>query len=357
MRIFLVFFVLFVFSNCAIASNQSDKTTIYGAWSGVLGGQQIRACLGSSESSYYYLRHSWGIPLISQSKNEQSWVEMSEENPTGIWKLKQLSSDRLEGQWSDAKRVRTLPIHLSRASVDSPKDVICSDPQNPYAVAYNLPRVDAQKIVVGEPKTFDGKHYRQIKILGDKIVTIELLEDGIAVASINKILNNNFKQGIVGFFDCQASLESLGAGKERDPDFGIKVEIQFWNDHWISIKENSSWDCTLRGPSMSITYRTWDTWKGQEINLLSWIRHTKSGNSENYLGYSLPDELNELIKSKKHNVCSNFDGQYKLSLAKNGMIFSTIESGSGLCTDDIEIPYSKLQKFLTKGKAAVLHTY
>lgn len=354
MRTVLVFLVFFVFTNSAIASKQSDKSPIYGAWSGTLGGQQINACLDFSGSSYYYLRHFWGITLITQSKDGQNWVEMSEANPTGIWKLKQLSSDRLEGQWSDAKGKRTLPIRLSRISVDSKKEVNCSDLQSPHTTAFNLPRVDLQKIVVGQPKEFEGKHYRQIKTFGDKVVTIELLEDGIVIASINKILHNGLKEEIAGIFDCQASLESLGSGKERDPNFGFNVEIQFWNDHWISIKENSAWDCVLRGPSSNSNYRTWDLSNGQEINLWSWVKHTKSGSGENYFDYSSPDELSELIESKKHDVCSSFDGHYKLSLAKKGMIFSTPESGSGLCTDDIEISYSKLQRFLTKeGKIAV----
>lgn len=345
---------LFILSGSVVSAGLPTESSMHGVWQGTLGDQQIRVCLDSFEPSYYYLRHSWGIPLYEVDADRKSLVETSKENPTGVWTLNLPIGNRLEGQWSDAQGKRAKPIRLTRVTVISKNTGSCSGEANGYVDAYNVPRVSSQRITVGAIKEFEGKRYREVSAAKQHVTTIELLEDGESLARINSSLHDKLTRGIAGYFECQTSLERDGGGKDRDPNFGVEVQLKFWNSRWMSVVETNSWEAAGRGPIGNRFPTTWDIATGKEVMLWGWVKHPKVENDQDPSVGSPSQELVREIESQMHDKCSVHDGKYKLGLGKKGIVFFTLESGRGLCTDEIEIPYQRLQRFLTKeGKAAV----
>lgn len=346
MRRFAALLAVGCFSVEVMAVSLDEASPVLGVWRGTIGDKHVAVCFGRADSTYYYLRHFWALPLSAHDSTGHAWTEGNIEKPTGAWKLASISSSLLQGQWSDPKAKRTLPIQLTRIKVTPNTQAHCTAPN--VRRVFNSPRVDNQPIAPDDAQEFSGRHYRKISTLAGRIATIELLDGGTAIATINSALRDRLRDGIADYFDNDTNAELAKAGREADSNFGQEIAFTFWNDHWLSMVESSSWD-SANGPHGRAEYLTWDLSNGKKVNLWTWLKHIKSGGE-----FLAPEGLNALIASQRHDVCSTIDGRYQLGLSPKGIVFTTPEYGRGLCVDSVEIPYRTLHRFLTPtGKEAM----
>jgi hypothetical protein len=122
-----------------------------GVWRGSIGKQRIMLCLQRHPyaSTYYYLRHKFGIALSDTSGNGSVWSEEAADRPGASWELQLPERDRLEGEWSDADGKTSFPIRLTRVSSAGDGDPGCAI-EGADRTAFNAPRVAAEKLTIEE---------------------------------------------------------------------------------------------------------------------------------------------------------------------------------------------------------------
>lgn len=228
-----------------------------------------------------------------------------------------------------------------------------------------------QEITVGDVQQQNGISYRRLSALNGAVRSMELIGEGDKFAAINQKFLDGLRGAIDDSFFCQANLDKMTSAngmKKQDSAYAYRTSIVSVTGRWITLSEGGGGNCGRNHPTNGGTIYTVDAGSGEKLELSAWLKGEKK---YGYL-YTPPEKLNDLIirqairQSKKshprgdeedraclHILGSNEDG-YTLSLGKKGLVFSTDLSHSvAACNEDVEIPYEKLQPFLTKeGKNA-----
>ena len=332
-----------------------------GVWRGTIGTHRIMACLqrANSGAMYYYVEHGLSIPLLPKPDTDgATWSEHADEgSESGTWTLDTVQSDTLAGRWSDATGKRTLPIHLTRVVAPGDPGSACGSGM-PVAAnhAFDAPRIDAQTVKI-EPWS---EHERKLSALDGKITAIELLDDAPNAKAFNATIREWVRDQIAGYYDC---LSSAPQG-----DFSEELEIQWRADPWIVMREIFQADCGGAHPSRGITSWVWNLAERKRIEPWRWI--VTVGKSEDcpYPGCEQQptDELNDLIvaaatRNKGGDECSDSVNEYRkygfyqLRPSAGGLVFSTdFPYAAQACDEDIEIPWKKLEPFLSvQGRKAM----
>ncbi len=326
----------------------SDREARLGVWRGTIGDEMIMACLerASYESSYYYLRHKFGIALTDTNGHGEVWVEGDDDKPRASWKLQLPRGNRLDGEWSNAEGTRKLPIRLTLAARAGGNGQGCGLDGAPK-VAFNAPRVAAQKLTV----MASNNRYRVVSALDGRISMVMLKDTINGAAPFNMAMRNWFRDQVADYYWCAAQPRGGHFYKER--------EILFHSGSWLVVQESYEVYCGGAYPSGGIAdFETWNLATGKRVAPWSWIRDSKGG-----YGGTAPDNLNALLlanatRNKEEDGCKdsvNSNNSYLLRPGERGLIFSTsFAHVIQACNEDIELPYSKLMPFLTReGKSAV----
>ncbi len=346
----------------------ADNSPLRGVWHGTLGKQQVMVCFSSNLSSYYYLRHSSGMALFEQDADGHGWIEKVGTVTTGVWKIEPASGDAVAGLWSDPTGKIRLPISLTRIALAKADGRDCVTGAG--NVAFNQPRVAAQEIASGPVQTTDGMRYRTIAALDGDVSSIELLGEPGQYDALNKQLRDGLLTEIGTAFNCQDILyrrsEHLPGGGKREWPTADKTTLFAVNGKWLTLLSGGGGDCGGAHPSYGTYHYTVDSGTGEKLNVMHWL---KSDQKDEYL-YHPPEKLNALIVRQAERQaradhagdggCAGIyaeasqDG-YFVALGKAGIIFSiTLPHAAAACNEDIEIPYARLQPYLSQeGKHAV----
>jgi len=361
MRPFFTFALLLAVFAPAYASGLSPLEARLGVWRGTVGTHSIMACLqrANSGAAYYYVEHGLSIALSPEPDTDgTTWSERTNDGTeSGTWALDKAQDNTLIGWWSDATGKRTLPIHLTRVvAPGDPGNACGSGMTTPARRAFDAPRIDAQTVKI-EPWS---AHERKLSALDGKITAIELLDDAPNAKAFNATIREWVRDQIAGYYDC---LSSAPQG-----DFSEELEIQWRADPWIVMREIYQADCGGAHPSRGITSWVWNLAERKRIEPWRWI--VTIGKSEDcpYLGCEQQptDELNDLIvaaatRNKGGDECSDSVNEYRkygfyqLRPSAGGLVFSTdFPYAAQACDEDIEIPWKKLEPFLSvQGRKAM----
>jgi len=282
--------LLFLLSFLFISGNLFAETTIdpqlKGVWRGTIGKQEVMVCFDDDESSYYYLRYFWGIPIIPSGENE--WEERGEasipENSTGHWKLSSVSNQSLEGDWLDPKGERIFPIRLDRVVTRRDPTIACGS-----HTAFNAPRVAAQKLTVKE----SNEKYRVLSALEGQISWIELNDNQPNAAKFNKAMREWFQNQVADYYWCSMKSPTIYFNKVR--------EVKFYAGNWLVLEDTDAETCgdsysTVYGGIMDM-YKTFNLSMGKRIEPWDWIRRSKFEYTalKGQYGHAIPNKLNEII--------------------------------------------------------------
>lgn len=321
-----------------------------GVWQGVIGDQKVMVCLERSpgDSSYYYLRHKLSIALTATSEQGTVWTEGTQDKDGPTWNLQLPEGDRLEGKWMDADGKRNLPIRLSRIARKAGQELGC-DNDGAEKVAFNAPRVASQKLTIKQ----SSGGYRSISAFEGNVSWVELQDSKQGSVVFNKAMRKWFDGQVADYYWCALQTNSGGFSQERT--------IMFYREPWLVLKDSYDEYCGGAHPSSGIAgYEIWNLEKGRTIELWDLIRGSKL--KDGY-GYAAPVKLNAIIlanatRNKNGDECTdsvNENNSYLLHPGTKGLVFSTsFAHVIQACDEDIEVPYSKLQPFLTtEGKLVV----
>jgi len=341
------------FTTSDLAFGVSDREARLGVWRGTIGTQPIMLCLRrapADDSSYYYLRHRSTIALRSADFGGAKWQErMAEDNSTGSWELAAAHGDTMSGTWSDADATRTLPIRLSRVPVKGDPGAACgqfeSDPQQD---AYNAPRVDAEPL--STTTAADGS--RTVRARGNQLSVVELPDSAPHAGAFNAAMRNWLREQIVAYFDCASATR---AGDKVD--FNQQREFELRAGAWVVVRESFELYCGGAYPNGGVGYETWNLEDGKPADLWSWIRDSKRKcDYSSDCGSAAPDALNTLLlelasRNKDGDECAdavNENRSYGLRPSRTGLVFTTsFAHVIQACDEDIEVPYAKVEPFLT----------
>jgi hypothetical protein len=371
-------------SVAAFTSDAKSGAAENGIWTGNIGDNKVMACLLrgdanlTNKSAYFYLRHAKAIDLIPAPGNKAVWLEGSVKNSTGIWTT-EVQGDRISGTWSNPAKSKSLPILLNRLrSISSSPPTNC-DPEQDLFDPVRYPQILAEKLTTGAEKSLNGRRYRLVSALDGAVKSVELLAEGETIAALNTLLLNELRAGISAYYGCPVNGQRYEGKKTKNqkPDYDSSIEPVFWNRQWLSLVARNSGDCGGAYPFSGYSYSTWDLSNGKELNLWSWIEHSKKPDhtpeyENEYFSYAAPERLNKIITKKairqrlkfnpkeasEENNCLGvikLNSEYKIRLGKTGLVFTqAFPHVVQACTDDIEISYAELQAFLSKkAKAAV----
>ena len=352
----------------------------YGLWRGTVGKQPVMVLLEpqNCDSSYYYLKHLWGITLTEQDKRGQVWVEGTASEAK--WTFERATADTLVGQWTDAQGQRSLPIHLQRvASPKGVKPARAAGASGPAAdagladssdtdsatdsatcgtlnAAFNAPRVAAQKMAQTDGM-FETHRYSRVSLLNGAVEGFAL-PDPATQPRLSQALQRWLWAAVPDYYECQTALGNRLDAKRPEPDFTRQMAPVFWNDKLLVLRETYSVYCGGAHPSGGIaSYLVWDLAQDKAIEPWRWIR----GGQGKY-GAVTPDALNRLITrlSDRQSDAECLEAirstaSYLAYPARKGMVFSPmLPHVVQACADDIEVPYTQLRPHLTPAGLAAL---
>lgn len=324
------------------AAAQAADPAWRGLWRGTVGKQPVMVCLDQDDARYYYLRNPGYLALKLETPAGERWTESSKGKPTGNWQLATPSGSQLSGTWTAPKGGRSLPILLQRVAATG-DTLLCSSP------AFYMPRVEAQPVSPGKPRSFEGKQYRELSALKGDIVGLELLETAPVYAGLNRTLKALLQQDIANHFDCEASVEESGA---PGADYSSHRQPVFWTNRWLAVAEASDYFCGGAHPENGYFVTTYDLAKGTEAKVESWLKLSQD---------EFPQGLQQLILRQAKEVdkdCMEVlteNTSYSIWPSRGGLaFFPQLPHVAAACADTFVVPYKALRPWLSPvGQAEV----
>ncbi|MFK2891053.1 RCC1 domain-containing protein [Dyella flagellata] len=357
-----------------VADDPNDMSGVEmrgGVWRGTIGNAEVMVCLQAeqpfSQSSYYYLRHGFSIPLDFADNsgailNEASsnGREFDYSKPTAVWTLQPAAGRRMDGIWKTADGSRTLPIHLVRVmSLDTGNGASCDStvPNDPSRLAFNAPRVASQKLSI----TQMPGGLRRIGALDGHVSMTELPASVPNADNFNHAMRAWLAEEIAGYYDC--ALSNGGSA-----DFNESYDISFLSPPWLVARESYSVYCGGAHPSggtagYSIwnleTGKTVDPWDFLKDSKWDYVKEVDHCDNANNCSRRPPPKLNEILTARfnednagtgdcSDSLDSGISPGYLLHMDKNGLIFSTdFPHVIQACDEDIALPWKTVAPFLT----------
>ena len=336
------------------------RLPVYGIWRGTLGRQEVMVNLQPEDcgSSYYYLRHLWGITLAEKGKRAERWHE-GRGDARATWTLDSATETALEGTWADASGQRRLPLRLKRvASVGGGKTGECTAAG---LDVFNAPRLKAKAPVRAEYR-FQGQAWPALEVPGLDLRALDGTPSGPALPRLKRFMRQWLDSQVLEYFDCQTGLADFSEGKAQTPEFRAEWEPVLWTERWLALRETYSSFCGGAHPNGGVMATlTWDLSADREVDPWRWLRVGKT----EFGGRDLPPALKALlakIYAKERGSAEDEDcrdaieriASYRLAPAAEGLVFMPeLPHVVQACADDIVVPWAQLAPFLTPAGAAV----
>ena len=254
-------------SSLLLAANaiSAAETQLAGVWRGKVGDYPITACFNENQGPlvYYYEKQRKPIQLDSfkggfeQGKDGERWLKL------------QRNGKQLRGEWRAANG-KTLALALELVAQGSSEDQACAND----AFVNGLDQ--GTQLVRGKEKQFAGHRYRELTAsLGSSYSEqrIELLDGGNGLASINRVLLENFPtasgQRATNLSDCQRGM--LGRGMDGG-EYNATMQLVFWRRDYLTIRTSESGYCGGAHPFGGSSDTVWDQRNGQKVNLWRWFK-------------------------------------------------------------------------------------
>lgn len=331
-----------VFLTLLCTESDAAELPYKGTWSGTIGKNKVQVCFADEWSAqYYYLSHKKSIGLARNEKDTgfKEWKESVRnqktfiDEVTGVWKINQVTQDKLQGLWINPDNQKSLDINLSHLST----------PKEGCDALYYAPMEQAIKYGTGK---FENKAYKTIKT--DAGETFEVPESIKSSKNLNVFIKSWLTEQTVESDECQKN------GGEWQ---GTELHPIFWTENWL-VMESVLPDTYCGGAhgNSAFTYHVFNLDAGKEINVWTWLEDGEKSQSENDAGKKTALRL--LIEQANSREDCKDDNSFFLGMphpAKKGLVFNTSHAHvDRACDDEVVINYQDLTPFLTtQGKTAV----
>lgn len=340
----------------AAAAAPAVPRDLPGTWDGTIGTLPVRACFmqreSGAEGAYYYRSHMRAIALVDW--NEPANV-LHEGGGSGEgaprWRIQSANATSASGLWSG--NGRTLPIRLTRIARAQGDESPCG------TLAFHQPRLEGIRTARARA-TLQGVHYTRITLdprgrFEIAFETFALDGSSEAVRRINAVLGEGLAGNPPQWFQCIQ--DSLGF-TAFEGYFGESLQPVMISRRWMSVAHHWDGFCGGAHPDSSNTYKTFDLTTGAEFDVTDWLndraveRHGTRGSDDAYVtlrpalrdallaGWRPEDpECGEGIRSTEF---------WNIGLGRDALNFSpSLPRVAQACGEDFEIPFAKLQSFLT----------
>lgn len=332
-----------------------SRPAVYGVWRGTLGTQEVMVNLKPEgcDSSYYYLRHRWGIWLEVQGASTDRWREGVDGAEQPTWDITTVTDASLVGSWTDAKGQHKLPLRLKRVA-PAPKPGGCDTPAGQHADGvFNAPRL-AAKVPESKAATFKGRPFQRLSLPGTGILTVQIPDAPHPVPRLNQRLRSWLRSELAAYYDCQLSSTRPDNAANPAPDYETQHEPVFWNAHLVVLRETYSYYCGGAYPNAGVSnYLVWDLDADQPLATERWFRNAK-GPVERW---TPSPQLRRLLArhmakpGADENDCRDVIAQaysYMIYPKPAGMVFTPVlPHAAQACADDLLVPWRDLRALLT----------
>lgn len=331
------------------------RPVVYGVWRGTLGTQEVMVNLKPEgcDSSYYYLRHLWGIPLAVQGTTADRWREGVDGAEQPTWNITAVTDASLEGSWADAKGQHRLPVRLKRVA-PAGQSGACDTPAGQRAdEVFNAPRL-AAKAPESKAAKFKDQPYLRLSLPGTGIRTVQIPDVPQAVPRLNQRLRGWLRSELAAYYDCQLSSTRPDNAANPTADYETRHEPVFWNAHLLVLRETYSYYCGGAYPDAGVAnFLAWDLEADQPLEPERWFRNAK-GKADRW---TPSPQLKKLLARRiaksgaDENDCGDAVAQadsYMIYPKAAGMVFTPVlPHVARACADDVLVPWRDLQSLLT----------
>jgi len=339
-----------------------------GIWSGTLGDQEIRLCLGVKTSvgngAYYYLRH---LQLISLQADRQQggWYERGVNarlDPAPRWTLTETPKGGLTGTWSQGGK--SLPVRLDRIS-PSRRDATDDPPCG--LMTFLKPRLTSPKLV-RTPASLDGALYTRLvwdlgALSASALEGFDLPGDTAALRRVKKLIPSAAPAAVIDEGQSEYVACSLSAAGEfgEEGQYRHTVTPALILPHWLVSAEASSFSCGGPGPDLETRYQVFDLTAGAKVDPWSWFDGPPR-NPKSLDPFEARPQLKALVEAAWRRAiaqsrdCADADpDEWDIHPAHEGLAFSPqLAHAPAACAADAVIPYPSLAALLTPaGKTAI----
>ncbi|MDO8458111.1 MAG: hypothetical protein Q7T07_14510 [Burkholderiaceae bacterium] len=332
-------------ATCLASPAADPSCSIQGVWQGSLGQTPVTLEIDTESGRYRYRESLNDLHLKPRQGSVNTWDEYdSRGKKTGSLKLT-CDGNTVNGTWASPAG-KNVPIAIQRAR------------------SYDGDRIKNAPLKVLSQKVLSKRVIQLVSIKGiEKLQSLQIANASPSEVEINRALRKELDQVVENHLGCV----SAGYAVERFADpFGDSLNLApvFWSGAVLSISRNHSGYCGGAHPYHAFSYSVFDTRKGIEIPLDSWIisdqkdrKGQKEVPYESELGQviwnialqgkpdveSLPAQDRECLGSLNEPVATI------ASLEANGMGFRYwypyAQSG---CVEDYIVPWKKLKRFLSQ---------
>jgi hypothetical protein len=344
----------------ASAAPAAGPADLPGVWEGTIGTLPVRACFVRTEwnsfGAYYYLSRLRTIPLES----DESGTGFSEGGATGSprWRIESADSAQVTARWSGGGR--SLPVRLRRVEGEIGEEGACG------SMVFHRPRLAGLGTQTVRA-TVDGVGYTRMTLntrerFDVTFETFALDGESAAVRRINAALGEGLGGDPPRWLQC--AQDSLGSGP-NEGGFTETLTPVMISRRWLSVAAHWDGFCGGAHPDSSNSWRLFDLTNGGEVEILTWfntagvkrarleqvneeIRTVEPALRTAILAGWRPEdaECGETIRSTEF---------WNIGLNRDSLTFSpSLPHVVQACGEDFEIPFARLQPFLTPEGAANL---
>lgn len=354
----LVFLIGSIFSsNFALA----DGSNLEGVWRGTIGTVPIVVCLDETmpHGSYYYLSNRKLIDLVKNGDKSNELIESVESTNsvapkiTGFWADLRVDNKRLVGNWSSNDGAKKSPINLTRIT-NRTKLKNCSE-----STDFFQPLINQEQFRFGQPQEKYGHVYRTVSVLDHHIQSIELTGTQYAT-TINQNLRDYVRRDMAEYFHCFRGTKAISSKK-----FSAALTILPSLPGFLSVRLDRSKICNQQLANLNLRnedsefhqiYVTWSLAKGKQLNFQKWFN--RDGYQEvSTNAFQISKELRSVLeyKWKSTHPCKDAPLEcppgrcFPIRIDQTEVVFNPSPGGYPYpaCEDDLSVPTSELQRFLT----------
>lgn len=329
-------------------ASASPSCSIQGVWQGRLGQTPITLEMDAESGRYRYRESLNDLLLKPRQRASNTWDEYdSQGNQTGSLKLA-CDGDSVNGIWSGPAG-KTAPITMQRGQ------------------SYEGNRVKQAALKVLSKKVLSGRTLQFVSIKGlEELQTLQIANATPSEAEVNRALRAALDKAVENHLGCVSA--GYTAGRFQDP-YGDELSVQpvFWRDGLLSTSSNYSGYCGGARPYHELSYSVFDTRKGIEVPIDSWIANDQKKQQAIPHTSALGQIIWRIALQGKPDVAAlpAQDQECLSSLREPDAALASLEPhGMGFrywypyaqsdCVENYVVPWKKLKRFLsTEGRQYV----
>jgi hypothetical protein len=317
-------------------------------WSGTIGDTPISISFDPEGGGAYYYRHAFDDLVLTRRTSFDGYPLQetdSKGNTTGYMRVACVKGV-LGGEWRNPSGSRKLPI------VGAPtKD-------------YNATRLAAAKLVARKQKPLDGHAVDVVTVEGmPTLETLQIRNPTAAENRVNAILRTSLLDAGTNHLECAAAGRKADASNSWGDE--QSVEPVFWRGPVLSLSLSSGGYCGGAHPYHAFENRTFDTARGVELPLESWLDERYG--QEVLPGSELGQEIEKLVLRGKAEIdelaerereCAEMEVEHPSKIAailRQGVAFRYwYPYAASSCSEDYVVPWAAMQLHLSAAGRARL---